>query len=199
MVKINLLPWREELRKEKQQIFLTALGAAVLLTCLLFGGGYWYLEDQKIYQTLRNKHLETKIAEVKKKIEKIDEIKAKKTKLREKIEVIESLQASRSEIVHVFDELRRITPVGIHLTNFIQLGDKLTLKGRTTAHSEVSALMDAIEASEWIGLEGIGLKNIDGRDRSEKETDSQFVILAKQLRKKSKEDEDDLEMGNRAE
>ncbi|MDQ7089548.1 MAG: PilN domain-containing protein [Methylococcales bacterium] len=195
MVKINLLPWREELRKEKQQVFLTVLVAAIFLTCLLFGGVYWYIEDQKTYQTIRNTYLEDKIKEVEKKIKKIDKIKAERTKLRDKILVIEGLQASRSEIVHVFDDLRRITPKGIYLTDFIQLGEKLTFKGRTTAHSEVSALMDAIEASKWIGLEGTGLKNIDGRNRSEKETDSQFIILAKQLKKKPKEDADDLEMG----
>ncbi len=197
MSKINLLPWREELREKQQKFFVNALVLSVLVTCLVFGGVYQYIEGKKSYQGKRNAFLEEKIAEVDKKIEEIKKIQAKKERLRTKIESIEGLQASRTEIVHVFDELKKITPEGIYLTEFIQLGDKLTFKGNSTANSEISALMDAIVDSEWLNLDGSGLKKIDGRKRSEKEKDSQFIIFAKQIRakdkKKAEEDLEDLE------
>jgi len=193
MARINLLPWREALREEQQKTFINALALSVLMTCLIFGLVYQYIEGRKDYQTIRNDYLKAEIAKVDEKIAEIKKITDKKEKLRDKIEVIEDLQASRSEIVHVFDELRKLTPEGIYLTNFTQKGDKLTLKGRLTANSEVSALMDAIVASEWMDLEGSGLKKIDGRARSETEKDSQFIILAKQIKKKDQQKEDESE------
>ena len=191
MARINLLPWREELRQEQQKTFINGLALSVLMTCLLFGLIYKHIEGRKDYQTSRNNYLKDEIVKVNEKIAAIEKITDKKEKLRAKIEVIEDLQASRTEIVHVFDELRRLTPEGLYLTEFTQKGDKLTIKGRLTANSEASVLMDAIVASEWVGLEGSGLKKIDGRDRSEKETKSQFIILAKQLKKKDKQKEDE--------
>jgi len=191
MARINLLPWREALREEQQKTFINALALAVLVTCLLFGLVYQTIEGRKDYQTSRNDYLKAEIIKVDEKIAAIEKITNKKEKLSAKIEVIEDLQASRTEIVHVFDELRKLTPNGIYLTDFTQKGDKLTLKGRLTANSEVSALMDAIVASEWIDLEGSGLKKIDGRGRSEKEKNSEFIILAKQLKKKDKQKEDE--------
>jgi type IV pilus assembly protein PilN len=195
MARINLLPWREALRQEQQKTFINALALAVLLTCFAFGAVYQYIESQKSYQGRRNAFLEKKIEEVNKKIEEIQKIKDKRDKLENKIEVIEDLQASRSEIVHVFDELRKVTPEGIFLTDFNQQGDKLMLKGRLTANSEVSALMDAIVESEWITLDGSGLKKIDGREHSEKEANSQFIILAKQLKTKDKKKDTDIVEG----
>lgn len=186
MAKINLLPWREELKKQQQQDFITALVLAVLLTCLLFAGGYFYIEDRISYQNRRNNYLDAEIAKIEAKIKSINLIKDKKNKLRDKIEIIENLQASRSEIVHVFDELRKITPEGIYLTSFIQLEHKITLKGFLMANSEVPMLMDAIVKSEWLKLDGTGLKTIDGRERDEKEKYSQFVVLAKQVKRKDK-------------
>ena len=187
MAKINLLPWREELREAQQKVFINVLAFSVLFTCFAFGGVYQYIEEQKDYQTTRNNYLEEEIKEVEKEIAEIEKIDSEKERLRNKIEGIESLQASRSEIVHVFDELRRITPEGIYLTDFIQHGKLLTIKGRLTANSEASALMDAIEESDWLMLDGTGFDEIDGRARSEKEKDSKFVILAKQKVQKNTE------------
>ncbi len=193
MARINLLPWREALREEQQKTFINALALSVLMTCLLFGLVYQYIEGRKDYQRSRNDFLKAEIVKVDEKIAEIKKITDKKEKLRAKIEVIEGLQSSRSEIVHVFDELRKLTPEGIYLTDFTQKGDKLTLKGRLTANSEVSALMDAIVASKWMDLEGSGLKKIDGRARSETEKDSQFIILAQQIKKKDQQKEDESE------
>lgn len=192
MAKINLLPWREELREKQQKTLINALALSVLMTCLLFGLVYQHIEGRKDYQISRNNYLKAEIVKVDEKIVAIEKITDKKEKLRAKIEVIEDLQASRTEIVHVFDELREFMPEGIYLTDFTQQGDKLTIKGRLTANSEVSALMDAIVTSEWVDLEGSGLKKIDGRGRSKEEINSEFIILAKQLKKKDKLKEDEV-------
>ena len=58
MAKINLLPWRDELRQKKQQDFVAGIGLAVTATCLLFSLGYLYVENMKEHQQRRNKMVE---------------------------------------------------------------------------------------------------------------------------------------------
>jgi type IV pilus assembly protein PilN len=147
MARINLLPWREELRKKRQQDFLIAMGAGAVVTCILFAIFYVYIEGLKDYQTRRNQRLKEEIVIVDKKISEVKEIEEKKSKLNEKISLIQSLQASRPKIVHVFDELRKITPVGIYVTSFIQKGNELTIVGKSQSNSRVSEYMNAIDKS----------------------------------------------------
>ncbi len=150
MAKINLLPWRDELRKQKQQDFVVGIGIGVVITCLILVGVYLYIEGLKEYQQRRNQMLQTEIAVLDRKIREIKEIEEKKNKLLTKIEVIQKLQESRPEIVHLFDELAKVTPDGIYLTKFIQAGASLTMEGKAQSNARVSAYMRAIEKSPWL-------------------------------------------------
>lgn len=187
MAKINLLPWREELRKKRQQDFLIAMGAGVAVTCLLFGLGYMHIESLKDYQTQRNTRLKEEIKAVEKKITEIKEIEEKKTKLNEKITLIQDLQGSRPKIVHLFDELRKVTPTGIYLTSLTQKGAELTINGKSQSNSRVSDYMRAIEKSMW--LTEPKLKFVKGPGSSVAKNESNdFTMIFKQKADKPKDD-----------
>lgn len=188
MAKINLLPWREEQRKKRQQDFLASMGAAVGATCILFGMVYMHIESLKDYQTQRNTRLKDEIAVVEKKIAEIAEIEEKKTKLNEKITLIQDLQASRPKIVHVFDELRKITPVGVYVISLIQVGDDITIVGKSQSNSRVSDYMRAIEKSE--SFTDPKLKFVKGLGKTEvKNGSDDFTMTLKQKKDKPKESE----------
>ena len=78
MAKINLLPWREELRKKRQQNFIIAIGVSVVVTCILFGLVYSHIESLKNYQMARNARLDEEIKIVDGKIKEISDIETKK-------------------------------------------------------------------------------------------------------------------------
>ena len=118
MAKINLLPWREELRKKKQKDFLNALVLSILAGFIILGLIHTYIEGLIAYQEQRNQILKNEIALLDKKIVEIKDIEDKKSKLLVKIDLIQKLQESRPEIVHLFDEIPKITPDGIFLTSF---------------------------------------------------------------------------------
>src|SRR3546814_19901202 len=80
-------------------------------------------------QTARNAFLDDRIAEVQKQIAEIEELDRSKSRLLARKQVIEELQASRSQMVHLFDELVRTIPDGIKLMLIQQTGDQLTLEG----------------------------------------------------------------------
>ncbi len=178
MAKINLLPWREELRQQKQQEFLTGVGLAALLTAAILFAVHMHIESMRTYQNSRNSLLKSEIAVLDKKIKEIKDIESKKNKLLTKIDVIQKLQESRPQIVHLFDELPKSTPEGIYLTKFKQAGDKLTMIGMAQSNARVSAYMRAIEASPWLEEPKLSIIKSKGKRNSIHSQD--FTMLAKQ-------------------
>lgn len=178
MAKINLLPWRDELRQQKQQDFIAKLGLVVVMTCLVFSLGYFYIESMKSHQQRRNKIIETEIEIVDKKIKEIKDIELKKSQLLIKIDVIRELQESRPQIVHLFDELSKSTPEGIFLTKFVQTGKNLALTGSALSNARVSAYMRGIDKSLW--LDAPELKEIQGKNQEKNDKYNKFSMFAKQ-------------------
>lgn len=178
MAKINLLPWREELRAQKKKDFISAIGVAVVLTAIIFGGVHMYIEGLKSYQEQRNKVIQDEIAVLDKKIEQIKSIEEQKSKLLTKIDLIQKLQESRPEIVHLFDELPRVTPDGVVLSTFKQAGTDLTFQGKSQSNARVSAFMRAIDASSW--LKAPKLDVIQSAAKANPEHLSDFTLHAKQ-------------------
>lgn len=176
MARINMLQWRDERRQKKQRDFISSIGAAALMTCFLFSLSYLYIEGMKKHQERRNRLLKDEILVVDKKITEIKDIEEKKNKLLTKIEVIQELQESRPQIVHLFDELAKITPEGIFLSKFIQTGKSLHFTGSSQSNARVSAYMRGIESSTW--LESPVLQEITGESKNGQQNN--FSLVAKQ-------------------
>jgi type IV pilus assembly protein PilN len=150
MTKINLLPWREDLRKKKQKDFINAGVLVALIGILSVVLAHSYIEQLKIYQNQRNQLLQNEITLLDKKIVEIKDIEAKKKQLQTKIKLIEQLQESRHEAVHLLDEISKIMPEGVFLTKLTQSGHELTFEGKSESNAQISAFMRAIEASLWL-------------------------------------------------
>ena len=177
MARINLLPWRDELRKQKQQQFIvvtagTAVvgGLLVLLAHMQFSG----LIDK---QNQRNQFLENEIATLEKKIRKIKDLEKTKTALLARMDIIQQLQHSRPQSVHLMDQLVLTLPDGLYLNKISQKGTALTLSGSAQSNARVSAYMRNIDSSEWMAkprLEVIKTKDGDNRRSAE------FILRASQ-------------------
>jgi type IV pilus assembly protein PilN len=183
MAKINLLPWREELRKQKQKDFLNALVLSILVGFIIFGLVHTYIEGLKAYQEQRNQIIQNEIALLDKKIVAIKDIEEKKSKLLAKIDLIQKLQESRPEIVHLFDEIPKTTPDGIYLTKFTQTGSELIFEGKSQSNARISAFMRAIEASPWLQTPTLNVIQSPDKqtpDKTDIEQLSDFTLHAKQ-------------------
>jgi len=149
MPSINLRPWREELRAERQKQFLTMLVGVLIFTCGLVFVWQNHVGSQIEYQKARNSYLQTSMAELDKKTKEISELKAKKEKLLARMKVIQDLQGTRPIIVRVFDELVRTLPDGLHYDNLKRNGDVLSIKGMAESNNRISGLMRRFEESAW--------------------------------------------------
>lgn len=151
MAHINLLPWRETQRKQREQQFIAGLVAAAVLALLLLGGS-WFVVDQQIqHQQARNKRIKAEIKLVEKQIKEINELETIKSRLLSRMEVIEALQASRSQAVHFFEEITNTLPEGVYLTEVDQNGTRVTIKGIAESNSRVSQYMNRLDQAEWLG------------------------------------------------
>lgn len=151
MVKINLLPWREERRQQLNKEFFLILAGGALLAVLSVALVMWFYNQSIDFQNKRNVYLKGEIAKLDKDIAEIRELESKKAKLLSRKEVIEELQGKRTQMVHLFDELVKTIPNGVFLESVKQQGDRLTLEGYAQSHSRVSAYLRAIEESQWLG------------------------------------------------
>ncbi|HEX2200999.1 MAG TPA: PilN domain-containing protein [Gammaproteobacteria bacterium] len=150
MATINLLPWREERRRERKRQFFIILGTAAGITLgiiVLVHGLFTQLIE---HQQVRNKYIEDQIALLDKKITEIRELEKEKQRLLDRIRAIETLQTSRPVIVHLFDELVTTLPEGVFLTEISQQGDAIAIKGVAQSNARVSSFMRNIEVSPWL-------------------------------------------------
>lgn len=150
MPRINLLPWREAHRAEKQrQFFVTMAGSAVAtgLVVVLVHIQFSAMIDT---QNVRNQFLQDQIKRVEKEIAEIKTLKEDKKALLARMEVIQKLQRSRPEIVHLFEELSLNAPDGVYLDKASRKGNKLTLEGYANSNDSVSIFMKQLDASPWL-------------------------------------------------
>lgn len=172
MARINLLPWRETLRKERQRDFGIATGVALVLTAALMFLVRMQVDAMIEYQKNRNQFLRQEITKVDAKIKQIEELEKTKQRLIARMEIIQQLQQSRPLVVHMFDDLVTATPEGIYLNSLAQTGGNITIDGTAQSNTRVSAFMRNVEAAEW--LEDPVLQVIDTKDQGS----AHFVLTA---------------------
>lgn len=147
MRKINLLPWREELRREAQRNFMILLIVAAVVAAGCVFAVNRYFEAQISNQNQRNAYLNTEIAKLDRQIARIAELDETRSRLLERKRVIEDLQANRTLMVRLFDQLVRTVPTGIRLLNARQVGDQITITGTSQSNARVSTYLRNLEAS----------------------------------------------------
>jgi type IV pilus assembly protein PilN len=178
MPRINLLPWRAELRQKRKKEFVVALMGSLVVAV-----GVVYLSQLTVQgwtsaQQTRNQVLKNEIAALDKQIEEITGLESQRERLVARMQVITQLQRSRPEVVHLFDEIVNAIPEGVYLTEVVQQGSRIEVRGNAQSSTRVSALMRNIDDSEWLrapGLEGVDFVTA-GTERN-----AQFKVFADQV------------------
>ncbi|WP_457788718.1 PilN domain-containing protein [Pseudomonas sp. PL-6] len=150
MARINLLPWREQLREERKQRFLVTL-----VGVLVVAAGVVFLGDQLLnaaieQQNARNNFIKKEIAVLDARIKEISELKTRRQQLLERMKIIQDLQGNRPIIGRVFDQLVRTLPDGVYFTSVKMTGKNIAILGAAESNNRVSNLMRNLDGSEWL-------------------------------------------------
>lgn len=150
MAYINLLPWREAARKERQKNYVMVLALTALVSFLVF-----FLINQ-IYnarlegQAKRNQFIESEIRVLDQRISEIRNLAETKRSLQQRMTLIEQLQSSRNLGTQIMTEIAEIVPNGVYLTQLEKKGSTLLLVGKSESNNRLSNMLREAEQSELL-------------------------------------------------
>jgi type IV pilus assembly protein PilN len=177
MPTINLRPWREELRAERQKQFITVLVGILIIACGLVFLWKGNVDSGIEFQNSRNAYMQSSMKELDKKIAEIKKLKSQKKQLLDRMKVIQDLQGTRPVIVRVFDELVRTLPDGLYYESLKRTDEELSIKGLAESNNRISGLMRNFEMSDWFSSPNLtAVSSVKGNDSLNK-----FSMSAKQV------------------
>lgn len=177
MIRINLLPHREEARKAKKQQFVALVAGMLALGALVVFLGYTIINGYIGHQNEANEFLKREIAVLDKQIAEIKRLKEQTQALLARKQIIEDLQRDRGETVYLLTELVRQVPDGVYLKSLKQDGAKVNITGYAQSNARVSALMRNLEASPWFeGPQLIEVKAVVLNGRRSNEFAMNFML-----------------------
>jgi type IV pilus assembly protein PilN len=150
MIRINLLPHREQKRAARQRELAFMAGATLVLGLLIVFMVHTILGTQIENQGSRNLFLEMEIKKLDGQIAEIKELKDQTQSMLARKQVVETLQSNRSAVVYLLDQLVRQLPDGVYLKSVKQSGNSVSLQGYAQSNARVATLMRSLEASPWL-------------------------------------------------
>jgi len=177
MARINLLPWREEQRKERMKQFQTIAALAVFLMISIIILVHIRVGGIIENQVSRNTYLQKEIKTLEKQIAEIKELEKEKSNLLARMNIIQQLQSSRPQVVHVFDQMVSTMPSGVFLTSIKNIGPSITFDGFAQSNARVSSYMRNINDADWLTSPRLDvIKTINEKGQRI----SQFTLVVKQ-------------------
>ena len=151
MILINLLPHREEKRRQRKRAFFATLGACAVLGLAIAGAWYLVLLQLTSAQQARNDFLKGEIGRLELQIKDIATLRAEIEALKARQKAVEGLQTDRNMPVYLLDELVKQTPEGVYLTSIKQNGQVVLVSGMAQTNERVSEfLRNTLYNSPWL-------------------------------------------------
>ncbi|EHR41653.1 PilN domain-containing protein [Alishewanella jeotgali] len=150
MASINLLPWREAARKERQKNYVMVLALTAIVSFLVFFLINLVYNARLDGQAKRNQYLESEIRILDQRIAEIRNLNETKRSLQQRMTLIEQLQGSRNLGTQLMLEISRIVPSGVYLTQLEKKGSALLLLGKSESNNRLSNMLREAEQSELL-------------------------------------------------
>jgi len=151
VILINLLPHREEKRRQRKRAFFATLGACAVLGLAIAGAWYLVLMQLTSAQQARNDFLKAEIGRLEVQIKDIATLRAEIEALKARQKAVEGLQTDRNMPVYLLDELVKQTPEGVYLTSIKQNGQVVLVSGMAQTNERVSEfLRNTLYNSPWL-------------------------------------------------
>jgi len=150
MIRLNLLPHREQKRQARKRQFISLSISIAVLGVAVVALVHVVMAGRIENQNSRNQLLKSEIAKLDEQIKEIDRLREATQALLARKQIVETLQTNRTEAVHLIDQIVRQLPDGIYLRSVKQTDARVTLVGYAQSNARVSTLMRNIESSPWL-------------------------------------------------
>lgn len=147
MIKINMLPWREQARGIKKKNFFVGLAISIGITMFIILLFHIYYNDLIARQDQRNLFLQGQISERQEAINKLREKKEQQKIIENKLQFIIGLREKSYRAIRLLNELLRIVPDTITLGKLFRDGTAITIEGKAQSELAITAFMKSLSQS----------------------------------------------------
>ena len=169
MIRINLLPHREEKRKRRKKEFVAMLLLSAIVGAMIVIAVGGYFANQLSEQEQRNSFIKKENARLDEEIKEVASLKQEIEALKARQQAVEDLQSDRNQPIYLMDELAQQVPEGVYLKSFKQDGQRVLLNGYAQSNERVSEFLRNLgnhspwlERPDLIEIRSIGIGQ--GRD-----------------------------------
>lgn len=149
MARINLLPWRDELREKRKKGFIAICIGAAFIGALAVTSSWFYYDQKLEDQEQANQLITSTNQNLDVQLKSLEGLEAQRNAIIERMKLIQGLQGQRPIAVRLIDELVRVTPTNLYITKFVRTGDKFTIEGKAESPNTVAEFLRNLEASAW--------------------------------------------------
>jgi len=151
VILINLLPHREERRRQRKRAFYAALAVSAVGGLAIVGIWYTVLGQMTSAQQSRNNFLKVEIARLDDQIKDIATLRTEIEALKARQRAVEDLQTDRNIPVYLLNELVKQTPEGVYLSTIKQTNQTVAITGVAQTNERVSEfLRNTLYSSQWL-------------------------------------------------
>ena len=162
-VKINLLPYREEIKQRKKQQFKVLMLSALLIGAGLLVLTYLTINNAISRQEDRNALLGKEIEKLDKALGEILKLQQEKENFLSKKQKVEELQEKRSQAAYIIDSLNVVTPDNSYLTALeAESSTSFKITGRASSDNKIAMFMRSLPSTGVFAQpELLSIKKID--------------------------------------
>ena len=150
MAKINLLPWRQELRERRNREFMTLVVAILFLSLLGAFAAWSYYKNTLENQQLANERIKQENANLDKALKEIETLEQQRDDIIARMKVIQDLQGRRPVPVRIWDDIARIIPAQMYLTSMKREADTITFTGQADNPNVISTFIRSLDGTQWL-------------------------------------------------
>lgn len=163
LTRINLLPYREEIKQRKQQQFKVLMLGAFAVGLGLVAATYLGIDSVISNQEGRNNFLQTEIDRLDRELGEIDQLRQEKEALLAKKLKVEELQEKRYQAAYILDSLNALTPDNTYLTA-LEAESPISYKisGHAISDNKIAVMMRSLPSTGiFLQPELLSIKKVD--------------------------------------
>ncbi|OBU09549.1 pilus assembly protein PilS [Photobacterium aquimaris] len=170
--KLNLLPWREQRRKQHKQRFIGLLAVSVALAVVGNGAIGEYIENQQLQQQSRNHQLQQELASLEQRLAFLPKLDKQREAIEMRLKVIADIQLSRNRVTQLLNQLPEVVPAGVYLDGVNLASQRVKVDGFGDTNGHLAALLGKAEQSPWFN--NVEMHSLVTTKSSDKKQKSQF-------------------------
>lgn len=145
IVKINLLPWREELKIQEENKVKRILALSCMVGAILAGLLIFLVQEELDSRQVRMNIINAELSQLGNVEAQMNERKAQTERLNQQLDVLQKLSAQRSEVVSLMEKFSSVTPQDAFIISLAFTLDKISFNALAKDRDVLAIHLDSLD------------------------------------------------------